>query len=166
LYSLRHFTQVSLDALNPPRTLPAAELDMSLLVSVEEALKCSLPDEILACLANGDDELSEYGFAIGQVTDHTQLAGRRGCPKDLVAVGCHPDSHAFFCVSRNRPRNRPVQIADLDNFDGNMNWYDLGEWLAGKVEGRQEFLSEQYPVLAGWVPAPSDLSAFAPSLVQ
>jgi hypothetical protein len=99
LYSLRHFTQLSLNPLNPPRTLPAAELDVSLVTSVEEALRCSLPDEILACLANGDDELTEFGFVLGQVADHTRLARKRGCPQDLVAVGCHPDFHAFFCVS-------------------------------------------------------------------
>ena len=166
LYSLRHFTQVCLDRLTPPRTLRAAELDLSLVVSVEEALRCSLPDEILACLASGDDVLHEYGFILGEVADHTRRARKRGCSKDLVAVGCHPDSHAFYCVSRAGQRGRGVQMADLDNFDGSLNWYDLGDWLAGKVEGRQSFLSEQYTALAGWEPAPAEWSAFTPSLVE
>jgi hypothetical protein len=166
LYSLRHITQVSLDSLTPPRKLRAAELDVSLVVTVEEALRCTLPDEILACLANCDDVLHEFGFVLGQVADHTRLARKRGCSKELVAVGCHPDSHAFFCVSRDGLRSRGVQIADLDNFDASLNWHDLGEWLAGKVEGRQAFLSEQHMALAGWEPSPTELSTFAPSLVE
>ena len=162
LFSLRHFTQVTLD---PPQSLSAPELDVSLVVAVEEALRCSLPDEVLACIANGDDELHEDGFDLGQVVDNTRLAHKRGCPKDLIAVGRHPDSHAFFCVSRGGPRGRGVQIADRDNFDGSVNWYDLGAWLAGKVEGRQEFLAEQYAALAEWEPSAAELSGFKPLLV-
>ena len=164
LYSLRHFTQVGLDTLTPPRRLPVAQLGVSPVAAVEEALGCSLPDEILACLANGDDELHEFGFVLGQVADHTRLARKRGCPKDLVAVGCHPDFHAFFCVSRSGPRGRAVQIADLDNFDGSLNWYDLAEWLSGKAKGRREFLAERYTPLAEWKASEAELSAFSPSL--
>jgi len=166
LYCLRRFTQVGLDTLSPPRRLQAAELDVSLVVAVEESLQCSLPDEILACLANGDDVLNEFAFMLGQVADHTRLARKRGCPKDLVAIGCHPDSHAFYCVCRSGPRDRGVQIADLDNFDGSLNWHDLGDWLSGKALGRQEFLASQYTALAEWQPAAAELSAFAPSLQE
>jgi hypothetical protein len=165
LYALRHFTQVSLDTLTPPRRLPAAELDVSLVVAVEQALRYSLPDEALACLANGDDELLEYGFDLGQVAEHTRRARQRGCPRDFVAVGCHPDFHAFYCVARDGPRGRAVQIADLDNFDGSLTWYDLGDWLSGMAAGRQDFLAEQHAALAGWQPSPAELSAFAPRLV-
>jgi len=164
LYSLRHLTQVTLDTLTPPRTLSPAELDQSRVVDVENALRCSLPDEILACLANGDDELHEFGFVLGQVADHTRLARKRGCPKDLVAVGCHPDFHAFYCISQDGPRDRGVQIADLDNFDGSLNWYDLSKWLSDQVEGRQMFLAEQYTALAGWKPSAAELAAFTPLL--
>src|SRR5262245_55586876 len=165
LLLLRHMTQVTLDSRTPPRKLPPAELDLSLVVDVEQALRCSLPDEALACLANGDDELIEYGFVLGQVVDHTQMAWQRRCPKDLVAFGCHPDLHAFYCVSRERQRHRPVQMADFDNFDGSVNWYDLGDWLADKAAGRQQFLAEQYPSLAGWKPSPEEVLAFTPTLV-
>jgi hypothetical protein len=166
LLVLRHLTQVTLDSRAPPRRIPPAEVELSLVVDVEKALRCTFPDEILACLANGDDELIEYGFVLGDVVDHTRLARSRRCPKDLVAVGCHPDQHAFYCVSRDRPRDRPVQFVDYDNFDGSTNWYDLGEWLSDKAAGRQMFLAEQYPQLAGWKPSPAEVSGFAPTLTS
>ena len=158
-------TQVTLNSLTPPRTLSPAEVDLSLVIDVEQALRCNLPDEILACLANRDDVLNEYGFVLGDIADHTRDARKRGCSKDQVAVGRHPDSHAFYCVSRDRPRHRPVQLADFGNFDGSEIWYDLGDWLAEKAEGRQQFLAERYPVLAGWKPSPAEVLAFTPKLI-
>jgi hypothetical protein len=86
-FALRHLTQVTLDTLSPPRQVRAAQLDLELVKDVERALKCRLPDEILACLANGDDELQEFGFVLGQVADHTTLARQRPeVPEGLTAV--------------------------------------------------------------------------------
>ena len=165
LYTLRHFGQLSLDRHRPGHRLKPAELDVALVADVEQALRCTLPDEILACYANNDGELSEYGFVLGEVVDNTEYARKRRCPNDLVAVGRHPDSHAFYCVSRDEPRHRGVQLADLDNFDGSLNWYDLGEWLAEWVAGRRMFLEQIYPSLVGWVPSPDDFAGFTPTLI-
>jgi hypothetical protein len=165
LYSLRHFTHVSFESLSPPREVAPAILNLALVEQVERALKCQLPFEILACLANHDDELLDQGFSLGQVADHTRKARKRGCPKDLIAVGCQPDSHAYYCVSRDGPRNRAVQLADRDNFDGAVNWYDLGDWLSDLAEGRRLFLAEQYDSLADWKPAKDQYLQFAPLLV-
>jgi hypothetical protein len=58
-----------------------------------------------------------------------------------------------------------VQIADRDNFEGAVNWYDLGEWLSDLAEGRRLFLAEQYASLADWKPAKDQVSQFSPLLV-
>ncbi|WP_439623342.1 hypothetical protein [Gemmata sp.] len=138
---------------------------MALVAAVEEALTCCLPDEALACVANYDDSLGDDDFVLGSIVDNTHLAWKRGCPKDLVAVGRQGDSLAFYCVSRSGPRDRGVQLVDRDNLDGSLNYFDLGEWLARIVEGRQEFLSEDHPSLIEWAPSQTELAAFIPSLV-
>ncbi len=166
LFSLRHFTDVCLSDMTPPRHLRAPELDVQLVEDVERALKCRLPDEILACLANDDFELSEYGFVLGQVVDNAQMARAHRCPKDLVAVGQRPDSDTFYCVSRSRLRERSVQLADLDILDGSVDWYDLGTWLSNVVERRQESLAEHYSTQAGWKPSPAELANFKPCLIE
>src|SRR5262245_41775271 len=165
LFALRYLTQVSLKDLSTPRQMPAAELDLNLVEQVEQALNCRLPFEVIACLANGDDQLREFGFVLGQVVDHTRLARKRGCSRDLIAVGCHPDFHAFYCVTREGSRDRAVQLGDLDNFDRSLNWYDLGDWLTQKLDGRQQFLAEQYLELVNWVPTPIEIADFKPALV-
>src|ERR1700677_2316471 len=62
LFALRFFDQVSLAKFSPLRQLAPASVEITLVEQVEQALKCQLPDEILACLANGDMTLGEEGF--------------------------------------------------------------------------------------------------------
>src|SRR5262245_43006802 len=63
-----------------------ARLGVARVEAVERALRCELPDEILACFANGDRTLQEWEFDLGAVADHTALARRLGCGAELVAV--------------------------------------------------------------------------------
>src|SRR4051812_8572110 len=77
---------------------PDARLEVGLVEDVERALRCELPDEVLACFANGDDTLREWGFNLGEVADHTAWARELGCRSDLIAVGRHPDSQVLYCI--------------------------------------------------------------------
>lgn len=166
LFSLRYFEQLSCDNMSPPYQLKPATLDIELIAQVESAFSCDLPFEILACLANGDGELDEYGFDLGRIAENTELARQRGCSQDSIAVGCHPDMHAFYCISTQGKRDRAVQIIDLDNFDGSQRWFDLAEWLSEHVERRHFFCVEDDPQLEGWTPEPNQIAEFQPALVD
>lgn len=157
LYSLRHF-MAYYDA--PNQTQPAS-IEISLIESVEEALACSLPYEAIACLANNDGYLDEYGISIRDVVENTASAHSRGQSADSIAFGRHPDDHAFYCISKRGPRSRSVHIVDVDNFDGSRTSYDLAEWLSEHVERRQQFTADDYPEVRGWAPSPDDLAAFS-----
>jgi hypothetical protein len=106
-----------------------ARLDVALVEDVERALRCELPDEVLACFANGDDTLPEWGFRLGEVVDHTAWARELGCRSDLIAIGRHPDSHALYCVDRRGDRRRSVGLIEFEVEAQDTNWYDLGAWL-------------------------------------
>jgi hypothetical protein len=111
-----------------------ARLDVILVEEVERALRCELPDEVLACFATGDDTLPEWGFRLGEVADHTARARELGCPSDLIAVGRHPDSHVLYCVSRRGDRRRAVGLTEFEvGANGDTNWRDLGAWLAERA---------------------------------
>lgn len=108
-----------------------ARLEVALVEAVERALRCQLPDEVLACFANGDDTLPEWGFALGAVADHTAEARELGCPREWVAVGRHPDCHALYCVERLGDRRRAVRLVEFETEgNGDTHWRDLGDWLA------------------------------------
>lgn len=108
-----------------------AWLNVALVEDVERALRCELPDEVLACFANGDGTLPEWGFRLGEVADHTAWAQELGCGSDLIAVGRHPDSHALYCIKRRGDRRRSVGLTEFELEAQATNWYDLGAWLAG-----------------------------------
>lgn len=166
LFVLRHFEQLDLATLSPPRELRPATLEIELVRAVEDALNCCLPYEILACLANADGDLAEEGFRIGKLQEYTEYARERGCSRDSIAVGRHPDSHAFYCIPKRGNRSRPVLIIELDNFDGSERSYDLAGWLSEMVERRQDFLIDDFPQLQGWAPAAGELSEFCPALIS
>jgi hypothetical protein len=110
-----------------------ARLDVTLVEDVERALRCELPDEVLACFANGDSTLPEWGFRLGDVVDHTAWARELGCRSDLIAVGRHPDSHALYCVGRRGDRKRPVGLTEFEVEAQDLHWHDLGAWLGELV---------------------------------
>lgn len=166
LFGLSHLMDVSLASLSPPRKLPPAELDIALVIDVERDLKCSLPDEVLACFANRDDVLTEWGFCLENIAEHTEFARRHGCGKDSIAIGCQPDSMSVICISRNRPRVRAVQIEEIDVQDRSSKWHDLGEWLAQRFESRREFLTEEHSELASWTADPLEVEGWSPMLVE
>ncbi len=162
LYSLRYFS----GHYAAPRQIRPAALEIRLLESVEEALACCLPYEAIACLANNDEDLAEYGIAIGDVVENTSLARERDCSSDSIALGRHPDGHAFYCIAKQGPRSRKIYITDLDNFDGSERLYDLPDWLSEHVERRQEFTGEDYPDVRDWAPSPKDLAEFSITLLD
>jgi hypothetical protein len=110
-----------------------ARLDVALVEDVERALRCELPDEVLACFANGDGTLPEWGFRLGEVADHTARARELGCRSDLIAVGRHPDSHVLYCVGRRGDRRRAVGLTEFEVETQDTNWRDLGAWLAERA---------------------------------
>jgi hypothetical protein len=127
---LRESVRRALLALVGPSS-PDAHLETELVENVERALRCELSDEVLACFANGDDTLPEWGFRLGEVADHTAWARELGCRPDMIAVGRHPGSHVLYCIGRRGDRRRSVGLVEFEvEGNGDTNWRDLGEWLA------------------------------------
>jgi hypothetical protein len=106
-----------------------ARLDVALVEDVERALRCELPDELLACFANGDGKLQEWGFRLGEVANHTAWARQLGCRPNLIAVGRDPDSHVLYCVGRRGDRLRAVGLTEFEVEGQDTQWRDLAEWL-------------------------------------
>ena len=128
--------------------------------SLEEALKCTFPDTILALFANGDDGLVEdCGVRIEDVYDNTLRAREMGHPKDKIAIGSHPDSHCFWCVSKSPPNPNNPGITEYDNFDGGSSFYSLEEWLTQIYDDRADFLETTVVV------SDEDRQSFLPALV-
>lgn len=157
LYSLRYFSAF----YEAPMELPPAALEISLVTSVEEALGCCLPYEAIACLANNDGDLAEYGMAIGDIVENTAFAHARGCSQDSIALGRHPDNHAFYCIAKQGLRSRNVYITDVDNFDGSERSLDLGDWLSSHVERRQDFTADDHPEVLHWMPSEDEIATFS-----
>ncbi len=108
-----------------------ARLEVGRVEDVERALRCELPDEILACFANGDGVLPEWGFTLAAVGDHTAQAREWGCPTNLVAVGEAPDGHCLYGIERRGDRRRAVGLVAFDpEENGEVGWRDLGVLLA------------------------------------
>jgi hypothetical protein len=122
-----------------------ARLEVARVEEVERALRCEFPDEILACFANGDGTLPEWGFDLAAVADHTALARQSGCRADLVAVGQNPDGQVFYCLERRGDRRRAVGLVEFDTEEnGGLGWRDLGAWLAERA-GWEVQTSPQQP---------------------
>jgi hypothetical protein len=130
---LRESVRRALRALRDGR-FGAAELEVALVEQVERALRCELPDEVLACFANDDDTLPEWGFDLGAVADHTAWARGLGCRPGWIAVGRHPDGHALYCIERRGDRRRAVGLVEFEaEGNGETGWRDLGDWLAERA---------------------------------
>ncbi len=114
---------------------PDATLEAALVEDVERALKCELPDEILACFANGDDTLHEHGFRLAEIADLTAWARRLLSRRDIIGVGHDPDSHVLYCIDRRGDRRRAVGLTEVETVpNGDTQWIDLGDWLAARAE--------------------------------
>jgi hypothetical protein len=125
--------------------VPDACLAVGLVEDVERTLRCELPDEVLACFANGDDTLAEWGFRLGEVADHTSRARGLGCRSDLIAVAQNPNCDTLFCVERRGLRQRAVRLVELElEANGELAWHDLGAWLA-EVAGLEPEVSSRPP---------------------
>jgi hypothetical protein len=164
LFALRYYTQLCLPALSRWAAGPPA-LEIGRVAEVERTLGCRLPDEILACLANGDETLNEFGLTLDQVADHTRRAHQRGCPAELIAVGRHPEGHAIYCITRDGPRERHVRLFLRDDYDGGLSRCDLAGWLVNRVAARREVVVRDRPALVDWAPPPDDVADFVPALV-
>jgi hypothetical protein len=105
-------------------------LEIALVEQVERALRCELPDEVLACFANGDDTLPEWGFTLDLVADHTAWARQLGCRSDWIAVGQDPDGATLYCIERRGDRRRAVGLIKVETeASGETQRCDLGDWL-------------------------------------
>lgn len=110
---------------------PEARLELGRIEEVERALRCELPDEILACFANGDATLREWGFDLGAVVDHTALARELECRASVIGVGEDPNGGTLYCVERRGDRHRAVGLLEVSvEENGEVGWRDLGSWLA------------------------------------
>jgi hypothetical protein len=126
---------------------PEAHLEISRVEGVERVLLCELPDEILACFANGDSTLQEWGFDLGEVADHTAQAREVGCRANLIAVGRDPGGHILYCVERKGDRHRAVSLIVVDTEEnGDIGYRDLGAWLAERARLEDETRPEAPPV--------------------
>jgi len=161
LFSLRHFERYYL----APNRLPEPTLEIDCIGAVERALDCCLPFEALALLANHDSTLCEYGIDLGEIVDNTLAARKNGCSNQSIALGRHPDNHAFYCIGKNGKRSRTIGITEIDNFDGGSMYYDLPSWLNTHVERRHEFALDDFPELASWSLSEQQLADFTLSLV-
>ncbi len=138
-----------------------ARLGVALVEDVERALRCELPDEVLACFANGDGTLPEWGFRLSEVADQTAWARELGCSSDLIAIGRHRDSHALYCIARRGDRRRSVGLTEFEVESQDTNWRNLGEWLTELAGLEPEICSRSTPksvqlsLFPGFEPEPS-----------
>jgi hypothetical protein len=125
---------------------PEARLEVARVEDVERALRCELPDEILACFANGDSTLPDWGFNLAAVCNHTALARELGCRSNMVAVGQNPCGHILYCIERRGERRRAVGLLEFHvEENGELGWRDLGDWLAELAELGAERHPQQAP---------------------
>lgn len=116
-------------------TTKAPLLDLSAVTSLENALKCVLPEVVLALFANGDDQLFDWcGIDLEEAYDHTLEAHCKGLSKDLIVIGRHPDDHCYYCVPRQSKRDAVPGITVYENFDQSTGWHSLDEWLTQLIE--------------------------------
>jgi hypothetical protein len=107
-----------------------ARLEVALVEQVERALRCQLPDEVLACFANGDQTLPEWGFQLGSVVDLTVWARELGCPRDFIVIAQDPGELSLFCIERLGDRKRAVGLIEFETESSDTYSHDLGAWLA------------------------------------
>jgi hypothetical protein len=144
-----------------------AEIDASLVESVEVATGCRFADDVLVLLVSRSDGLEENGgLALARVVENTRQARARGCPADLVAIGRHPDGLAYYCVERNPGE---VVIHEFDNRSRTVEREtSLADWLEAILEDRREFLSEgddEQRACSTKQPTEAEVAAFTPRLV-
>lgn len=123
----------------PPVGLPGRAVE-----ALEVELRGVLPDDVLAAFAANTDELGEQAeMDLSEVLDHTRDVHSRGCAKDLIAVGRHPDGLAFYCIERRTNwEDHPVVLRIFDALDRSTSLQAFGEWLMERVDGCREALQE------------------------
>jgi hypothetical protein len=133
---------------------------------VEQAIKCILPDEVLAALANGDDCLyDEAGLDLTKLGEYYQEARESRCPKDLVPIGRDADGHELFCITCSLTRTSTVGITTFCNEDGSDSYLSFPDWLDQIIERQQESLMDKDASLARIRPTEEDIHAFQPALI-
>jgi hypothetical protein len=144
-------------------TLPPT-LDAQAVAEAERLVKGVLPDEILAVLANGDDELyDQRGIDLSRIQEYVDEAKSSHCPKELVPIG--RDEHLLFCIGRTLSRTATPGITTFDDADGSTSYLSLLEWLDQIIEIRRESLRHLDPALAELMPTGQDLSNYRPALI-
>ncbi len=81
-------------------TPPEAHLNVSQVEDVERALRCELPEEILACFANADATRPAWGFTHEELSELMAQAREMGYNAELVAVGHNPSGSVLYCIER------------------------------------------------------------------
>lgn len=138
-------------------------LNVDGVADVEDALKCTMPDEILAAFAAG--VLDEEGFVLADVYDYQELAKAMRCPKDLLPVGRGPDGHILYCVGRQGARERKVGITTFCDEDGSAGYQSFPDWLDEVAERRRSFfLADEGSPLAQRIPTAAEVDDFRPRL--
>ncbi|MEM9074574.1 MAG: hypothetical protein AAGE52_39130, partial [Myxococcota bacterium] len=100
---------------------------------VEAALSCELHPDVLALVAVAGTVNSEYIGSLEDVEPLTEDARRhpKAIAPNRVAIGSHPDRHAWYLVTANGKGSR---IIERDNFDGSEVRYPLVDWLDRHVD--------------------------------
>ncbi len=146
-----------------------AELDVALVNRVEAALEQRLPDEVLALFASGTDDLeASAGIVLASMIDRDRMAGQRGCPQELLALGLHADSVTFTCIKRAVGPDEPTELIDFDAKDQSLRSRLIVQWVEDRVEQRRDLLSCGDAAdlrLIARKPTPAEIELLRPSLV-
>jgi len=143
LVQLRRSQQI----IDPP------ELRIDEVADVEDALRCVLPDEILAVIASA--ALQEEGFDLANIIDYQQLGKEMRCPSNLLPIAQGEEGHLLLCINPLGARDRQVGITTYCDEDQSTAYASLPEWLQQITEQAQ----------ATTQPTSSDLAAFQAKLI-
>jgi plasmid stabilization system protein ParE len=143
---LRHLRAIEGTELPP-------ELSEQAVRDVEAALDCHLHDDVLAAMAAQTDQLGDLlDMALDKLVAHTRAARTRGASGDWIAIGRHPDGHAYYCVERAPQPGVELRLYELDAFDGSVGWMEFVDWLESQFVMADERLSDDDgKEFAGWL---------------
>jgi hypothetical protein len=125
---------VALRLLSGATAEPTLEVDR--VADVEEALRCVLPDEVLAMLASGVEDLREgYGIDLALLGDYPSRDPR--LPRDLLPIGEGGEGHLLYCITRTASREEAAGLTIHDNEDQSTSYRSLPDWpRSSPVAGR------------------------------
>jgi hypothetical protein len=119
-------------------TASAPALHFRAVTDVEQSLRCRFHDDVLAVLGSGGRALDDASVRLDLIVDHTAAARDRGAPRDMIAIGRHPDGHVFYLV----PKEPCGSIYDWDETDQSLLRRSLHQWLTEWLDGEESDLPE------------------------